>query len=148
VRGLAIVALVLAGAATARADAIWCGTFGDERLSRREASIPALPHALPPPPAIRVRVERVLVDGVRDGRAARRIDAALALDGCLPASELGRGAAWTLELLVGADGAVIDARATGEPRGMRCLIERARSIRLARGDRPRIVSARVAASAR
>ena len=140
-RGFAIAWLILVGPATAHADAIWCGTFADERHPVREAAIPA-------PPAVRVRVEHALVDGARDGRAGRRIDSALALEGCLLAGEVGRGAIWSLELIVSADGTVIDARVRGEPRGMRCLTDRVRSIRFPRGAQPRSVSARVIATAR
>jgi hypothetical protein len=97
---------------------------------------------------VQVRVERVLVDGERDGRAARRIDSGLALEGCLDAGALGRGAAWILELAVGADGAVVEARVRGEPRGAACVTERARALRFPRGAGLRTVSARVVATAR
>jgi len=157
-RGLAIavLVLVLTAPAAAGADALWCGTFDDARRPLGDASIspsfraPRAPasSAPPAPPALRVRVDGALVDGARDAGVGRRIGAGLALDRCLGAGEVGRGAAWDLDLLVGADGAVIDARVRGEPRGARCLTERARSIRFARGTGPRHVSARVVASPR
>jgi hypothetical protein len=155
-RGLAITVLVLTAPAAARADALWCGTFDDERRPLGDASIsrsfrapriPA-PSTPPAPPALRVRVDAVLVDGARDAGIGRRIGAGLALDRCLGAGEIGRGVAWELDLLVGADGAVIDARVRGEPRGVRCLTDHVRSIRFARGTGPRHVSARVVATPR
>jgi hypothetical protein len=155
-RGLALAVLVLAAPVAARADALWCGTFDDARRPLGDASIarslrdpraPA-PFAPPAPPALRVRVDGVLVDGARDAGVGRQIGAGLALDRCPDAGEVGRGAAWDLDLLVGADGAVIDARVRGEPRGVRCVTERVRSIRFARGTGPRHVSARVVASPR
>jgi hypothetical protein len=155
IRALAIARLAAAAAtggvvavaipAAARADAIWCGTFEEGRRPVREA-IPAPPP--PPPPAVRVRVENVVVDGERDGRTSRRIESDLALERCLGAADVGRGAAWTLDLVVSPDGTVIDARVHGAPGGQRCLTDRARSIQLPRGTELRLVSARVVASAR
>jgi hypothetical protein len=158
-RGLAIAVLVLVLSAptAARADALWCGTFDDERRPLGDALIsrslraprilaPSAPPAPPAPPALRVRIDGALVDGARDAGVGRRIGAELALDRCLDPGEVGHGAAWDLDLLVGADGAVIDARVRGEPRGVRCLTDRVRSIRFARGSQPRHVSARVVAS--
>jgi hypothetical protein len=44
VRGIAIAWLVLlAGSAAARADGIWCGTFGDERRPLGRPSLRAIP---------------------------------------------------------------------------------------------------------
>jgi hypothetical protein len=139
------VAVALAAPAAARADAIWCGTFDDQRRPPRDAWTP--PRSPPPSPAVRVRVERVLVDGVSDRRAGLRIDAELALERCLDAGDVGRGATWDLDLAVSADGTVIDARVRGAPRGMDCVIGRARSIRFGRGTQLRAMSARVIASA-
>jgi hypothetical protein len=153
-RGLAVAVLVLTTPAVARADALWCGTFDDERRPLGDASIsrslrtPRSPARSAPPatPALRVRVEGALVDGARAAGVGRRIGAELALDRCLGPGEVGHGAAWDLDLLIGADGAVLDARVRGEPRGVRCLTDRVRSIRFARGNQPRHVSARVVAS--
>jgi hypothetical protein len=153
-RGLAIAVLVLTAPAAARADALWCGTFDDDRRPLGDASISrsfralrsVAPSAPPAPPALRVRVDGALVDGVRDAGVGRRIGAELALDRCLELDEVGHGAAWDLDLLVGVDGAVIDTRVRGAPRGGRCLTDRVRSIRFARGNQPRHVSARVVAS--
>ena len=156
-RALAIAILVSTAPAAARADALWCGTFDDERRPLGDASIAqsrraprvvarSAPPAPPAPPALRVRVDSALVDGARDAGVGRRIGAELTLDRCLDPGAVGHGAAWDLDLLVGADGAVIDARVRGEPRGASCLTDRARSIRFSRGTQPRHVSARVVAS--
>jgi hypothetical protein len=156
-RGLAIAVIAFTGVMPARADALWCGTFDDER---RPLGAVAGPQSLPagripafaaPPapvalPAFRVRVEGALIDGARDAEAGRRISTGLALEHCLDAGEVGRGAAWDLDLLVGADGAVIDASVRGELRGVRCLTDRVREIRFSHGAQPRHVSAHVVAS--
>jgi hypothetical protein len=149
VRGLAIVWLVLTGSAVARADTIWCGTFSDERRPSRAEPPPALRSAsAPSPAAVRVRVEEVLVGGAPAAGATHRRDLARAIERCLEAGDVGRGTTFHLDLLVAADGAVIDARVQGEPRGTRCVIEGARALRFPRGDQPRAASARVIAWAR
>jgi len=150
-RGLAIAGLLAAAVPAARADAIWCGTFGDERrplggAARSGPGVPGLPPGAAAPPALRVRVDGVRVDGVRDGRAASRLEAALGLEACLRPDEIGRGAVWGVELVVSADGTVIDARVDGDPRGRACVADRARGLRLARAPAPRRVIARVSAS--
>jgi hypothetical protein len=149
VRGLAIVLLVLTGSAVARADAIWCGTFADERRPIQAAPLPALRSAAGPDPAVvRVRVEEILVDGAPAAGAMHRRDLARAIERCLEAGDVGRGTTFHLDLLVGADGSVIDARVQGEPRGTRCVVEGARALRFPRGDQPRSASARVLAATR
>jgi hypothetical protein len=149
VRGLAIVLLVLTSSAVARADALWCGTFGDERRPSQAAPPPSLPSAAAPgPAAVRVRVEEILVDGVPAAGAMHRRDLTRAIERCLEAGDVGPGATFQLDLLVGADGAVIDARIQGELRGARCVVEGARALRFPRSVQPRSASARVLASAR
>ncbi|HWO26982.1 MAG TPA: hypothetical protein VNO30_49975 [Kofleriaceae bacterium] len=150
-RGLAITVLVLTAPAAARADALWCGTFDDERRPLGDASSARSQQAprsaaRAAPPALRVRVDGALVDGARDAGVGRRIGAGLALDRCLAPGEVGRGAAWDLDLLVGADGAVLDARVRGEARGASCVTDGVRAIRFPRGTQPRHVSARVVAA--
>lgn len=152
-RGLAIAGLLAAAVPAARADAIWCGTFGDERrplagATRSGPGVSGLPPGAAAPPAlrVRVRVDDVRVDGVRDGRAASRLEAALGFEACLRPEEIGRGAAWGVELVVSTDGTVIDARVDGDPRGRACVADRARGLRLARAPAPRRVIARVSAS--
>jgi hypothetical protein len=148
VRSLAIAGLVLvfglAAPAGARADDIWCGTFED-------APRPAPPEpriGVPRGPALRVRVQDVLVDGARDRLAARAIDGRLSLSHCLEAVVAERGAAWHLELAVSPDGTVVQARVKGEPRGLQCVHDSALAIRFAPGPQLRIVSARVIAMLR